>query len=62
MTGFWRVHIDLPEQLYELETETVSEVQLKFPEVYSKLFGRDLYEDSGVKDFSELMHYSEHIN
>ena len=56
------VHIDLPEQLYELETETVSEAQLKFPEVYSKLFGRDFYEDSGVKDFSELMHYSEHIN
>ena len=56
------VHIELPEKLYELETETVSEAYRHYPEIYSELFGRDFWEDSGAKDFSELPRYSEHIN
>ena len=56
------VHIELPEKLYELETETVSEAYRHYPEIYSELFGRDFWEDSGVKDFSELPLLSEHQN
>lgn len=56
------IHIDLPEQIFELETETVQDAYLKFPEVYSELFGSDFYSDSGVKDFSELPPQSEHLD
>ena len=31
------IHIDLPEQIFELETETVENVHLRFPEIYSEL-------------------------
>jgi len=56
------VHIELPEHLYELETETVTDAHLKFPEIYSELFKRDFYTGSGVKELSELPPGSQHHN
>lgn len=56
------IHIDLPEHLYELETETVTDAHLKFPEIYSELFGKDFYKDSGVKDITDLPSHSEHMD
>ena len=52
------VNVFIPDALYELETETVKDAYLVFPELYYELFGENFFKKSGVSSLSELPLYS----
>ena len=48
------IEINSISELYDLTLVEADDFETYFPALYSYLYGRDFYEDSGVKDISEL--------